>query len=530
MPVRPTVPSLKLCVIQYIGKNFNKICYGVDTQVQMNELVETDQYKNTLGPFRTWPARLLEDLYDVLCRKRCSSSYLNILIQPQIRNFKVQPGTIHYAIGYLQQRCPKLETFELTSSIDIVPDFFINVFLYFPHLVKINLSGNVIDDRSFETIGVTCQKLQHLNVSGSTISGCGLKFISKSNQNVPRCKKLQHLNILKTILTKEDVASFLYFHPLVTDVHYEDTIGALAALEILKKEHNCKLQFRAMGCSEVTDYKVKVLSCNEKRDINLEFSHALNENPDFEGLKIANSHFRISSLSQITRSQNLHSLEIGNNDTFSIDFKKGIAPILTSCGISLKKLVLDKYRFVDIELIGKFCKKLEILGLSHIITYGRLQNICKSSFCKLEELDFTNEYGCPIVSKVLKQLLFFSKNLQYLHLQRIDCLDDVLWSQALSKNKLTNLISLTLDQCHSISGDLVADVIEYKNSLQILNIWSCRFITNLNKEAMKKAICRENFDMCFRCLPFMGYVTLPLPPIGLGNDEQSTRETVEADG
>jgi len=169
------------------------------------------------------------------------------------------------------------------------------------------------------------------------------------------------------------------------------------------------------------------------------------------------------------------------------------------------------------------------LGLSHIISYGRLQNICKGSFCNLEELDLTNDYGCQILSKSLKQLLFFSRNLQYLHLQRMECLDDVLWSQLMSKNNLTNLISLTLDQCHSLSGDLVADLVERPNSLQILNIWSCRFITTLNKDTMKKTISRENYDMCFRCLPFMGFVTHPLPPVGIGNNEQVVLEEFDVD-
>ena len=157
----------------------------------MNNLIESEDYLKTEGPFKVWPARLLEELYEILCRKRCSSYYLNILIQPQIRNFKIQPGTIHYAIVYLQQRCPKLENFELTGSIDVIPDFFIPVFSYFPNLVKINLSGNVIDDRAFETIGIYCQNLQHLNASGSTIQDGGLRDLSKSPQNIPRCKKLK---------------------------------------------------------------------------------------------------------------------------------------------------------------------------------------------------------------------------------------------------------------------------------------------------------------------------------------------------
>ena len=182
---------------------------------------------------------------------------MNILIQPQIRNFKIQPGTIHYAIVYLQQRCPKLENFELTGSIDVIPDFFIPVFSYFPNLVKINLSGNVIDDRAFETIGIYCQNLQHLNVSGSTIQDGGLRDLSKSPQNIPRCKKLKYINLLKTKVSKEAVGSLLYYHPLVTDIHFEDIIGAFAEVENLAAENCNKTQFIVMGVSGVDEHQVK---------------------------------------------------------------------------------------------------------------------------------------------------------------------------------------------------------------------------------------------------------------------------------
>ena len=143
----------------------------------MTEMMESEAYLQTSGPFETWPASLLEDLYTLLCRKRCSSYYLHVLIQPQIRKFEIQPGTVHYAIGFLQERCPKLQCLELTGSVDIIPEFFITVFKFFPCLVKINLHGNVIDERSLDTFRSTCHSLAGLNVGNSTITDCALKFL-----------------------------------------------------------------------------------------------------------------------------------------------------------------------------------------------------------------------------------------------------------------------------------------------------------------------------------------------------------------
>ena len=418
----------------------------------MNQLVESEDYLKIPGPFTAWPATLLEEVYEVLCRKTCSSYYLNILIQPQIRNFKIQLGSIHYATVFLQQRCPMLENFELTGSIDVIPEFFISVFSHFPHLVKINLSGNVIDDRSFETIGISCHNLQHLNVCGSTIQDAGLRFLSSSKQNIPRCKKLMHVNLQKTRVSREGVGTLLYFHPQLTDLLYEDTIGAYSVVKRLALENNHKTQFIIMGLANVGEYQVKLLSCHEKRDINTEFNIALEHNPNFEEIDIVDSYLRSKILSSFQSWKHLHSLTIGNNDEFAIEFAEGIAPIVSACGSTLRKVSLNKISYVDIELIGKTCNKLEVLTLSHILSYGKIKNLNHRSFCNLEELDFLNEYGCHIAHNILKQLLFNSKNLQYLHLQSLDCLDDILWSQVVRKNNLTSLVSLTLDQCHYIPG------------------------------------------------------------------------------
>ena len=161
---------------------------------------------------------------------------------------------------------------------------------------------------------------------------------------------------------------------------------------------------------------------------------------------------RSKILSSFQSCKHLHSLTIGNNDEFAIEFAEGIAPIVSACGSTLRKVSLNKISYVDIELIGKTCNKLEVLTLSHILSYGKIKNLNHRSFCNLEELDFLNEYGCHIAHNILKQLLFNSKNLQYLHLQSLDCLDDILWSQVVRKNNLTSLVSLTLDQCHYIPG------------------------------------------------------------------------------
>lgn len=186
MPKRRSAQSLRTSAILRIGLDFGRICYGCENYSELNKLIETEGYLTVRSPLASWPASLLEDMYTIICQKKCSNYFLHSLVQPQVRNIVIQPGTIHYAIAFLQERCQALRSIALTGSHHMNPEHFIPVFKSFPRLVKIDLSENIIDDRAFDNIGATCQLLKVLNVSGSTISDLGLKFLSRSEENIPR--------------------------------------------------------------------------------------------------------------------------------------------------------------------------------------------------------------------------------------------------------------------------------------------------------------------------------------------------------
>ena len=79
----------------------------------------------------------------------------------------------------------------------------------------------------------------------------------------------------------------------------------------------------------------------------------------------------------------------------------------------------------------------------------------------------------------------------------VDSLDDLVWSQVMSRNK-TQLESLSLDQRHSLSGDRLEDILTQHNNLQVLNVWSCRFITVKHRDQFKKLTRTENYDVSIR--------------------------------
>ena len=71
----------------------------------------------------------------------------------------------------------------------------------------------------------------------------------------------------------------------------------------------------------------------------------------------------------------LQHLEITNTDLFTVDFDEGLAPVLAEVGPGLLTLKLDRFRHVDISLVGRLCPRLGTLSLSHIVHFPQLINI-----------------------------------------------------------------------------------------------------------------------------------------------------------
>ena len=71
----------------------------------------------------------------------------------------------------------------------------------------------------------------------------------------------------------------------------------------------------------------------------------------------------------------LQHLEITNTDLFMVDFDEGLAPVLAEVGPSLLSLKLDRFRHVDVGLVGRLCPRLRTLSLSHVVHFPQLINI-----------------------------------------------------------------------------------------------------------------------------------------------------------
>ena len=92
MPKRKNPSSLRSLVIACVGRHFEKICYGCKSSEDVNTMIDTSSYLTNETPLATFPASLLEDMYNLICRRKCNAHYLHSLMQPQIRHVEIQQG------------------------------------------------------------------------------------------------------------------------------------------------------------------------------------------------------------------------------------------------------------------------------------------------------------------------------------------------------------------------------------------------------------------------------------------------------
>ena len=65
-----------------------------------------------------------------------------------------------------------------------------------------------------------------------------------------------------------------------------------------------------------------------------------------------------AGLYSVMNCQNLQHLHLSNTDLMRIDFDEGLSPVLSVCGSNLTTLILDRFKHLDINIIGTNCPKL----------------------------------------------------------------------------------------------------------------------------------------------------------------------------
>ena len=150
-------------------------------------------------------------------------------------------------------------------------------------------------------------------------------------------------------------------------------------------------------------------------------------------------------------------------------------------------------------------------------------------FDKLVDLEILNTRGAHVYGKAIHQILDCAHHLSNASFQFIDTLNDEVWREILDINPLKELESLTMDQCHSVSSFSLEDIINRPNMLRSLACWSCRFITETDRDSIDRMIKLSNYDLHFSWYPFTGEEA-PMPLEDIEDDyEEEEEESLEED-
>ena len=341
-----------------------------------------------------------------------------------------------------------------------------------------------------------------------------------------RCTSLISINIENTRCTAAGVAKFLFYHPNIFFIHFENFSPVFQFMDsddfvsVTRRTHKYLLGFNlrklAFFGGEVTEkgFVAAVTSC-----------------PFLDTLVARQTDLSNTLLAELMTVSTLTSLHLGNSSftRHRLHFEDGVLPLLWSVGARLVSLKLEKFSRVDVLQIGDLCPRLQNLRLSCIGSYVPVFDQSKIVFDKLVDFELLNTRGAHVYAKAIHQILDSAHHLKYASFQFIDTLNDEVWREILEMNPLQELESLTLDQCHSVSVYSLEEFLTRPNMLSSLACWSCRFITETDRDSLVQMIKLSNYDLHFSWYPFTGEeAPMPLEDIEDDDDEEE-EESFEED-
>ena len=346
--------------------------------------------------------------------------------------------------------------------------------------------------------------------------------VTRQGRVTPRCPGLLSLNLEATRCSPSGVAQFLYYHPALLSLRY----------------HNFSPVFTHFTSQEFLDFtkhkkaspvfNLRHLSFADTAVSEAGFVTALTSCPLLDSLVVRQTDLSNHLVADMMSLTNITDLHLGNSSysQHSLHFDDGIIPLLWALGNKLKRLNLEKFNQVDILQLGVLCPRLEYLRLSCIGSFLPVFDFSQAVFTQLEELELLNTRGALIVSKGLHQLLDSALALTHLKLQFVETLNDSLMSEILAINPLASLETVTLDQCHSISVFSLQSLVTAQNRLSCLSCWSCRFITETDRDLVMETLTSNNYQLHFSYYQFTGEEA-PMPLDDIESDDEEDEDEDE---
>ena len=327
------------------------------------------------------------------------------------------------------------------------------------------------------------------------------------------------INIENTRTSPAGVAQFLYFHPNLVYLHYENFSPVFEHIISEDFINVTNLQNKAKF---LPAFNLRKLSFVDDKVSEKGFTSAISSCPFLDTLVVRKTDLSSYLLSELMSVSTITTLHLGNSaySRHNIQFDVDIIPILWTLGNKLTSLNLEKFSKIDVMQIGTLCPKLKYLRLSCVGSYVPVFDQSKAMYHDLEELELLNTRGAHVYSKAVHQILDFTTKLKHAKFQFVDTLNDEVWNEILNINPLSKLETITFDQCHSISVYTLEEFINKENNLSVIECWSCRFITENDRKGLEETIKSQNFAIYLSWYPFTGEeAPMPLDDIEDSEDE-----------
>jgi len=184
-------------------------------------------------------------------------------------------------------------------------------------------------------------------------------------------------------------------------------------------------------------------------------------------------------------------------------FHQGLLPVLEKIGSRLKSLEIIKMNNASFQQIGALCPNLE--------DFFFVTNICATVQDILPEMQnniFQNIKSFRLIimgrdstdlnnslKMGLRSILGNAKGIETLSLDGCDELQDDILSDVMNNNSFTNLRSLSLVSCNSITASFITQLLTQDNYLSFLQLHNCWNISRKDWEQFQQTAKMNNYDL-----------------------------------
>ncbi|XP_054281472.1 uncharacterized protein LOC128999131 isoform X2 [Macrosteles quadrilineatus] len=412
------------------------------------------------------------------------------------------------AFHLISTRCKKLKTLNMSYVRHLNHRVFMTLVPTLTNIVSLDLRMTLTVDEVVDKIGACCKQLVDLNLSGTPITDKGLVHLCLSSTGERRSQKLVRLSVGETWISVAGATVVLQFLPNLREFDFDNIFEAIEQVDMWDQQSELCLLTRAgvrVSATPANPPSRLRLTCLNStvecvREESVEATVRLC--PDATNVAISNSWLPNESLYKLMVLENLSALSLSNSEGCTFTFQEGVLPVLSVCGNKLHSLILSNFPGIDIAGIGRSCPNLQNLAFSNVPVFYMPSQPCPEWFNKLEALELWSVTNIELSPILIKQLVLFSPIMRNVLFNSCNILTDALLMEIIQANPLNKLSHLTIDHCHGVTMATINTVLDIKNELNVLRIWSCAGITRTNSEEISRRITDENLDIYFEWFQF----------------------------